>query len=183
MLLDGMSESVELRTLFLAAAQGGRDASPWQQQRAGIGWADVTWLSYETSRARSLRLCVLGTVGYIVQIGDGISVLHGCAHRQFPERQHRSAAHLNSSPNASILINEEVPLYRDTTCGVLYVCIVLVAGAWTAIQLQSSRHRSQWCLHAVRGDDVVTSYFVQLLQELGAGDSIMPCELLPATPL
>jgi hypothetical protein len=32
----------------------------------------------------------------------------------------------------------------------------------------------------VRGDDVVTSYLVQLLQELGAGDSIMPSELLPA---
>lgn len=72
-----------------------------------------------------------------------------------------------------------------TTCAVLYLCIALFDGAWTAIQLQPSRSVNQLPPSGgacVRGDDVETSYLVQLLQELGAGDSITPIELLPASP-
>lgn len=123
---------------------------------------------------------MLGTVGYI-----GRSMMHFVLFDSFAHRKLKGASIAALQLLAAIAKRQPSSIKKvyDTKrlpARAMYLCIVLLDSACAAIQLQPSRHRSQSSLHAVRGDDVVTSYLVQLLQELGAGDSITPSELLPA---
>jgi hypothetical protein len=61
------------------------------------------------------------------------AVFHGYAHRMSASRKHCSAAIAGGCHNPSVIIKQRVLQYPGHYWLLLYLCIVLFDGAWTAI--------------------------------------------------